>query len=182
MANRLDRTEWVRAGVAALAEGGVGAVRVETLAKQLGVTKGSFYWHFTDRESLLGELISEWERLQTQAVIDEVAAAGPADPLARLSLLSRVAGRLDMRLEAAVRTWALSDPRAADAVARIDAARQGYLQEIIESAGVPADVAAGRARLLYYALIGQIVSGPPGWERAHRAALELNQELFLRWP
>jgi AcrR family transcriptional regulator len=182
MAERLDRDDWVCAGVAALSDGGVSAVRVEPLARRLGVTKGSFYWHFADRDALLAAIIAAWAQRQTQAVIDEVAAAGPAEPLARLTLLSRIVGRLDIRLEAAVRTWALTDPRAAAAVARIDAARQGYLQEIIESAGVPDDVAAGRARLLYYALIGQIVSAPPGWPRLHRQAMELNLELFLRWP
>jgi AcrR family transcriptional regulator len=181
MVERLDRDDWVRAGVAALAAGGVGAVRVETLAKRLGVTKGSFYWHFADRDALLAA-IAEWERRQTQAVIDDVAAAGPAEPLARLTLLSRIVGRLDIRLEAAVRTWAVTDPRTAAAVARIDTARQAYLQEIIESAGAPADVAAGRARLLYYALIGQVVSGPPDWPARHREAMDLNLDLFLRWP
>jgi len=57
----LNRSDWLKAARIALLKGGVEAVRVEKLARKLHVTKGSFYWHFKDREQLLEALLGEWE-------------------------------------------------------------------------------------------------------------------------
>jgi AcrR family transcriptional regulator len=181
MAERLNRMDWVRAGLAVLSKNGLAAVGVEPLARQLAVTKGSFYWHFADREALLSAMIAEWERAQTFAVIEEVEAAG-ANPSRRLEMLSASVERLDMRLEMAVRAWGALEPKARKAIARIDATRLGYLQSIIESAGVPKAAAEARARLIYYALIGQISSGAIGWRPKHHEAARLNRAMILAWP
>jgi AcrR family transcriptional regulator len=181
MANRLNQMDWVRAGLAALSRSGLAAVGVEPLARRLAVTKGSFYWHFADREALLLAMIAEWERAQTFAVIEEVEAVG-ADANRRFETLSAAVERLDMRLEMAVRAWGALEPKARKAVARIDATRLGYLQSIIESAGVPRAPAEARARLVYYALIGQISSGAIGRRPKHREAARLNRAMILAWP
>ncbi|MFD0637693.1 TetR/AcrR family transcriptional regulator [Catenulispora yoronensis] len=88
-APRTPRHAWVEQGLRTLAEGGPEAVRIEVLAKALGVTKGGFYGYFADRDALLAEMLEVWERAVTEAVIDEVEAGGGAahDRLARLRRL-----------------------------------------------------------------------------------------------
>jgi len=181
MSGRLDRVEWVRTGLAVLSEAGIEAVRVEPLARRLGVTKGSFYWHFVNRDALLSAMLEEWERVQTSEVIAGAEAVG-GDAARRLKTLSDLALGLDMRLEAAARVWASTDERAYRAVQQVDGRRLGFLQSVIEGAGVPEATAQARARLVYYALIGEIVCRPPDWLDRHRRAMRLNREMILRWP
>jgi AcrR family transcriptional regulator len=181
MTVRLGMNEWVRAGLAELAAGGFAAVRVERLAKHLGVTKGSFYWHFADREALLTAMVAEWERIQTSEVIDRVDAVG-GEPATRLARLSEAADAADARLEVAMRGWAVTEPSILAAVNRVDHRRLDYLQAIVESAGVPRQAAKARAHLLYYALIGEFSSGRGGSRAKRREMARLNQAMVLRWP
>lgn len=178
---RLDRQAWIEAGLSALAESGVAGTRVELLAKRLKVTKGSFYWHFADRPALLEALVAAWEQHQTARVIALVEAAG-GTPLERLEHLSASLTTLDMGLEVAMRNWSATDEAARRAVQAIDAARCTYLSAIIEAAGVPREPAQARARLIYYALIGAMMSAPNDWLPAHQRAMALNRALLLRWP
>jgi len=89
-AGSLTAEDWVRAALRALAKGGVGAVAVEPLAQQLGVTKGSFYWHFPTRDALLSAALEHWEKESTEAVI--VAVDTIADPRDRLMRLGAAVG------------------------------------------------------------------------------------------
>ena len=82
---RLTREAWAAAGLRALSAGGVAAVAVEPLAAALGTTKGSFYWHFADREELVRAALELWELEQTSAVIDELGTV--EDPRERLRVL-----------------------------------------------------------------------------------------------
>lgn len=85
---RLDRHDWVDAGIAILASKGVDAVRIESLAKQLNISKGSFYWHFKNREDLLEAILAEWESRQSDWNTE--GASNPVERWARLfELLSR---------------------------------------------------------------------------------------------
>src|SRR5262245_36782878 len=83
---RLSRDAWVRAALEAIAEGGLAAVAVVPLAERLGVTKGSFYWHFRSRETLVEAALADWEESHTAAVIAEIEAAS-TDPREQLRLL-----------------------------------------------------------------------------------------------
>ena len=90
---RLSAEDWARAALDAIAEQGVGAVAVEPLARRLGVTKGSFYWHFPSRDALLQAALEEWERNERELVFGSMEAI--ADPRARLrALFQLVAGEL----------------------------------------------------------------------------------------
>ena len=80
--DRQSRKSWLEAALQALARGGIDRVRVESLAKDLGVTKGSFYWHFKDREQFFDEMLSFWAEQSTQTVITNVHY--PTDPAARV--------------------------------------------------------------------------------------------------
>ena len=71
---RLDRQDWLDAALTALLEGGIAGVTMERLAVGLGVTRGSFYYHFRDRAELLDELLDYWVRDWTVAIVDDVTA------------------------------------------------------------------------------------------------------------
>ncbi|MCD2442021.1 TetR/AcrR family transcriptional regulator [Agromyces sp. SYSU K20354] len=129
---RTPRSTWIRAGLTALEEGGPDAVRIEALAKRLGVTKGGFYGYFTGREELLTEMLDAWEREAANAVIDEVEA-GNGDAYERLQSLSRSVQERDgiIGLELAIREWARRDPSVAERIRRVDRARVGYLHALL---------------------------------------------------
>ena len=104
---RTPRNSWIEEGLRALAAGGPDAVRIELLARALGVTRGGFYWHFDDRRGLLEEILDTWERVSVDEVIERVEAEG-GDARARLRRLSAVALSSDelLRIDLAVRDWA----------------------------------------------------------------------------
>lgn len=162
MTNRLDKSDWIAAGLKALQADGIDAVRVEPLAAKLKVTKGSFYWHFKDRPALLSALLECWQRRATNAIIDEVeTVGGPAK--AQLRKLFEIVLQADGRLEMAIRNWAKTDKAAARAVKSIDKKRIGYVANLFEDDGFTAPEARMRARFAYFALIGQYTiaeSGP----------------------
>ncbi len=149
----LSASDWVRAAARRLAADGVDAVRVEPLAKELGVSKGSFYWHFGDRDALLDALLAYWRSVGTTGVITEVEGAS-ADPADRLRRLVRLAfGHADGGFDVAVRAWAAREERARAAVRGVDEVRVGYLVRLLTDAG-SADPAR-RAAVVYRALLGE---------------------------
>jgi AcrR family transcriptional regulator len=154
MTSIVDRDAWVDAAAAAFAAQGVEAVRVEPLARQLGVTKGSFYWHFADRDALLQAVLESWEQSATALVVASVAASG-LGPTEQLELLvTRAFGR-DARLERGIRAWATHDARALRLVRRVDRTRMAYLEELFAAHGVAAAAAAAHARVMYAAYVGE---------------------------
>src|SRR5258707_13916682 len=112
---RTPRSRWIDEGLRALAAGGPDDVRIEPLAKALGVTKGGFYGHFDDRRALLQEMLDTWERTVIDEVIERVEEAGgdAKTKLRRLFALGSSVGDELLRIELAVRDWARRD----DAVA-----------------------------------------------------------------
>lgn len=174
MKKRLEREDWISAGLRALAAYGVEAVRVERLAAALKVTKGSFYWHFKDRPALLAALLDAWKARATQDVITTVDA-GATDPLQRLRALFALTVPNDGRLDLAVRAWAAQDVTAQAALDEIDARRLGYLETQFLALGFPAPAASARARFAYQALVGQFMMDklPPEARAAERLELIL---------
>lgn len=134
---RLDRDDWLRAGRRALLRGGHSAVRVETLAAQLKVTKGSFYWHFRDRAELLETILREWEA-ETVELVSRVGAH--ADPRAGVAwLLDEVARRVvvsergDAPSDAAIFAWSAVAPAVARRVARVEEERLAFFRRLTGS-------------------------------------------------
>lgn len=146
---------WVRAGLALLASDGIQAVRIEPLAARLGVTKGSFYWHFEDRAALHAAMLEAWATTATRDIVRRVDAhvAPPAGKLRHLIDLTALNGRL-ARLETALRSWARHDAAVAAAVGTIDAERIAYVSALLVAMGIPPDRARVRARIVYLVLIG----------------------------
>ncbi|WP_374118832.1 TetR/AcrR family transcriptional regulator [Allokutzneria sp. A3M-2-11 16] len=112
------RGKWIEEGLRALAAGGPETVRVDPLAKALGVTRGGFYWHFTNRQALLEEMLDAWERMGTDEVIERVETEGgdPRGKVVRAGALTFSAALLPVDL--AVRDWARRDPERAGLLAR----------------------------------------------------------------
>jgi AcrR family transcriptional regulator len=128
---RTPRSTWIEAGLHALAQGGPSAVRVEAIAKTLGVTKGGFYWQLGDRETLLDEMLTTWEH----DVIDNVIADVESEPgdartkLGRLFTIARSYTRPEaMAIELAIRDWARHDTTVAERLRRIDNRRMTFLR------------------------------------------------------
>ncbi len=150
---RTPRTTWIAAGLEALAAGGPDAVKVDPLAKSLGVTRGGFYWHFTDRQALLDAMLDSWEQTALESVIERVEAGG-GDHRARLRRLFAAAaeGREIIRADLAVRDWARRDAAVAERLRRVDARRLAYLRELFS--GTHPDEAEARALLTLSFWIG----------------------------
>lgn len=169
---------WIAAGWQAIAREGVAGVRIEPLAAKLGVTKGSFYWHFTDRAALLDALLDDWERRGTLAVIEHVNQSS-RDARGRLATLFRYTTAVPdaAGVEHAVRAWGASDAKVRRLLAKVDEQRERYVAEQLVEAGVPEDRAKLRARSLYLALIGEYTRVAHGAPQTHRAAWD---ELLAR--
>jgi AcrR family transcriptional regulator len=134
--SRTPRGRWVEEGLRALGDGGLDAVRIESLAQAIGVTKGGFYWHFADRGALLDEVLDAWERVNLEDVIEAVERDG-GDARARLRRLFGLAfaGTGALRTDLAVREWAWRDPAVAERVRRVDNQRMEYLRGLFGALG-----------------------------------------------
>lgn len=158
------------AGLDALRKGGVAEVRVERLAERLGITKGSFYWHFRNRGELLDALLEFWSREMTDVEFERIRAlrAGLATRLTALAkdVLEKGMGRYDP----AIRAWARHDRKVAAAVAQVDRARVRALEGFFEEGGFGPAAARTRARLFYTFLLGE-----PQLRAPLRAAGELER-------
>lgn len=178
MAERLSADAWTDAALRVLADDGVEAVRVEPLGRALGVTKGSFYWHFANRRALLDAALERWEEAATEAVITRVETAA-AEPAERLRVLTRLAFDKGGSLDRAVRAWAIEDEVAARTVERVDARRVRFVEKLFEGHGHGRAAAAQRARMLYSALVGEAHLSVAIGRRRRVAWALANLELLL---
>ena len=151
--SRLDAQAWTNAALEALARGGIDGVRVELLAKELSVTKGSFYWHFKDRDSLFESMLNQWRRRATLALIERLDKAGAAPEarlrqLLKLPMLGERANRA-ADVELAIRLWGRRDARAQAALEEVDALRLRYIANLLQQCGIEQMEAEDRAILAY---------------------------------
>jgi AcrR family transcriptional regulator len=146
---RTPRAVWIEVGLQALGAGGPDAVRVEPLARALGVTKGGFYWHFDDRDGFLDAMLDAWEHTVIDDVIERVEAGG-GDARAKLRRLFALAvERRDLvDVELAVRDWARRDKAAAQRLRRVDNRRMAYLRSQFRAFCDDADEAEVRCLLV----------------------------------
>ena len=160
---RLSREAWVRAALAAIAEGGLAAVEVAPLAKRLGVTKGSFYWHFPSRESLVEAALADWEESHTASVIAEIEAAS-SDPLGQLRLLFKRVSELAARDRIELALLATADhPTVKPVLERVMRRRFDFGTRLFERLGFSRAEAGRRALLTYSVYLGyaQLVHATP---------------------
>ena len=150
---RLSREAWATAGLRALSSGGVAAVAVEPLAAALGTTKGSFYWHFSDREELVRAALELWELEQTSAVIDQLSTV--ADPRERLRrLLTLILTHPDGPDPVAQLFRDVAHPEVAAAVRRVTARRIDFVASELQGTGMARAEARRRAAVAVAAYVG----------------------------
>lgn len=181
---RLSANDWVLAAERTLAQQGVDAVRVETLARDLGVSKGSFYWHFKDREALLAALQEDWEARATSEIIAQVDALSQP-PAERLRfLIERVFGTPPEHqlLETAMRAWGTVDRQVGARVQRIDQRRMDYVAKLLKDSGLEKREAAHRSRILYAALVGEFLMCCGGSPALEPEALKSLYALLVQAP
>jgi AcrR family transcriptional regulator len=158
-AARLSRDAWITGAIKALVEEGLEAIAVEPLARQLGVTKGSFYWHFENREELLHAVIERWEELGVDAMLREIGPHG--DPRAVLSRMVKRAFDIDrperrnvLRLEVAMAAAAESLPVVRAAFGRVTTRRLEWVIALYRAAGLDERAARDRGFCVYTSLLG----------------------------
>ncbi|MEM6375523.1 MAG: TetR/AcrR family transcriptional regulator [Pseudomonadota bacterium] len=149
--DRLGRSDWIMVALSHLIDCGIDAVQITVLARRLGVTRGSFYWHFDSREALLDALIAHWKRQNTNIMVDTVATATTLDEgiLALFSVwLDHT--RFDPELDQAVRDWSRRDDSLAAIVKAEDAARVRAIATFFERFDYAPAEAFIRARVIYF--------------------------------
>jgi AcrR family transcriptional regulator len=153
-ATRTPRSQWIDEGLKALAAGGPDAVRVDVLAKTLGVTRGGFYWHFDDRQALLAAMLDTWERRSIDEVLERVEREGGAasDKVRRAGMLTFSPALLPIDL--AVRDWARRDEAVGERLRRVDNGRMAYLRRLIGELSADESDVEARSLLAFSLAIG----------------------------
>jgi AcrR family transcriptional regulator len=152
---RTPRSSWIEEGLRALAAGGPDAVRIELLARALGVTRGGFYWHFEDRRALLEEILDTWERVSVDEVIERIESEG-GDARAKLRRLSALAASSEepLRIDLAVRDWARREQTVAERLRRVDNRRMDYMRSLFGALCPDEDEVEARCMVFYSLWIG----------------------------
>lgn len=173
----LTPDHWVESAIVLLTDQGIDSVRVDVLAKILGVTRGSFYWHFKDRDDLLKSVLNAWRNAATEQIIQrfEIKHADPRaliKELISLPFRGRSAERA-ARIELAIRGWARRDPMARQAVDEVDERRISYHAQCFSALGFPIAEARARAFALYAYEVAESILSNQGTaaQKAERSAL-----------
>jgi AcrR family transcriptional regulator len=157
----LTPADWIAAARAALIAGGLERVKVDVLARELNISRGSFYWHFASRDALLDALLRDW-RTRNTAPFEAAMTRADRDGLKEFQAI------VDMWLEekdydpaydSAVREWARTSSKVANLVRQVDRERIALLAEIFRDLGFPDLEADIRARVAYFHQVGYYTLG-----------------------
>ena len=170
MTDQLSAKDWLDQGLKTLAGRGFTALKAEPLAKALGVSRGSFYWHFADIGAFHAAILKHWREVAAEQIIANLEAASDHDDPVALLLRQAFGGKL--ALENAVRSWATHDPMARNAVQAIDRRRLTYVAKLLRASGLSPNVARARAQVLYWAFLGFALSDSPLPRARQRAVLD----------
>jgi AcrR family transcriptional regulator len=170
--HRLGRDDWIAAALAAIADGGLAAVAVEPLAARLGATKGSFYWHFENRDALAEAAIRHWEKETTTDVAAEITAARDAPASQFRRLVASVIERAEQDRVGPALLASSGHPVVGPALQRVTAARLSLIAIVLGRLGFSPAEAQRRALLAYSAYLGhaQLAHSTPGVLPAGRVA------------
>jgi AcrR family transcriptional regulator len=169
MADQLTAKDWLDRGLKTLAKGGFAALKAEPLAKAMGVSRGSFYWHFADIGAFHAAILRHWREVAAEQIIADLESAESERPL---SLLLRRAFSSRTALEKAVRSWASFDAVARDTVQAVDRRRLDYLEKMLRNDGLASGVARARAQILYWTFLGFALSDRPLSGEQQQAVLD----------
>lgn len=150
---QLAREDWIKAGLRKLAHSGIDAVRVEVLARELKISKGSFYHHFQDRSDLLDSMIDYWEKYATRNIIDELEVHN-SPSLERILQVSFAPNEENKQIEFAIYAWAKRSPELSARIAEIENQRIRYVAKLYEQRDLKPAAALSRAKLAYLVYLG----------------------------
>lgn len=156
----LTEADWVAAGTEILAEENVRGVQIPALCRRLGVTKGSFYWHFGSLADLLRRLLEHWRQRATLDIIGRLSGTTKeaAEALRTLLALPRKSrSRTATALEASVRDWARRDDDAARAVHEVDRLRLRFFEQVFRARGFEGEELTARAYMAYCMMMGDSI-------------------------
>jgi AcrR family transcriptional regulator len=177
MTKRLSAQDWIEFALTTLAREGIEALKADVLARKLGVSRGSFYWHFSELSSFYARVIAHWRQATTEAIIADLNTYDSREE--RLEVLLRRGLSHRNVLEVRMRTWADHNDEAARALNDIDRRRREYIERLLREVGIPPSVAATRAELLYWTYLGAALSRSKlNGERLDRVVAELKQIAF----
>jgi AcrR family transcriptional regulator len=179
---RTPRSRWIDEGLRALAAGGPDDVRIESLAKALGVTKGGFYGYFDGRRALLDEMLDAWERAMVDEVIERVEAEG-GNATAKLRRLFALAATSEARgllnVDLAVRDWSRRDEAVAERLRRVDNRRMDYMRSLFGAFCTDEDEVEVRCMIAFSLWIGNHFVAADHGARSRRDVLELVMRRLL---
>jgi AcrR family transcriptional regulator len=174
MTGRLTAQDWIDFALKVLAREGFDALKADVLARRLGVSRGSFYWHFAGLGEFHARVIGHWRQMATEAIIADLERHDSREQ--RLDVLLRRAFGHDAPLEVRMRAWADGNGEAARVLGDIDRRRRAYIERLLVEAGIAPSLAATRAQLLYWAYLGAALSRSRlAGERLERIVQELKQ-------
>lgn len=173
---------WVEAATQVLVDQGIDHVRVDVLAAQLGVTRGSFYWHFKDREDLLRQVLKAWRERATENVSAHLLKSADDPQLKLRDVISlphrgRSAVRA-ARIELAIRAWARRDAMAREAVDEADQHRLEFHEDIFRRLGFSEGEARQRAFILYSCEVAESLMHHLGSDEERQSRQQLLAQLM----
>lgn len=150
-----SREDWTRAAIRRFRRGGRDAVRVEVLAADLDVTKGSFYWHYRNRAELLDEILAAWEEETERGI---AAASEEESPAARLRAFFRHVSETEREYppDVEILAWAREEPRVAALAKRVEGRRLAFIRQNLAATGLEPGEARRRAEIAYLASQGWV--------------------------
>jgi AcrR family transcriptional regulator len=174
MVKRLTAQDWIEFGLARLAHEGFGALKADVLARKLGVSRGSFYWHFADLGRFHERVINHWKQVATEAIIADIERYESHED--RLDALLRHAFGQSVALEIRMRAWAEHNAEVARALDDIDRRRRRYIEQLLVEVGVAPPLAATRTQVLYWTYLGA------AWSRSRLTGERLDRIVAeLKW-
>ncbi len=167
---RLTQQDWINTGLRTLATDGATALKVGAMATAMGVSRGSFYWHFKGFADFRAQLLLSWRDRTVDQVIrefeDDRAGQGRLRRLVKRAFFGK------RGLDRAIRIWAADETEVAAMVATVDARRVAYMAELLIAAGVDAGQAQPRAAFVYWAYLGQAIVMDPANAAIDEVALD----------
>ena len=153
--SQLQRFDWLLAALELFIAEGIEAVRITRLADVLGVTRGSFYWHFTNRDDLIESLVTYWRDKNTSVIIEAVnSATSLSDGIFNFFDTCVDSNQFDPRLDLAIREWARRSEDIRQQIDMADSTRVKAITNLFSRYAYPMPEAFIRARVIYFAQIG----------------------------
>jgi len=166
---RLSRNSWLKVALELLQNEGINAVTVDAMALKLGITRGSFYHHFKDRNDLSKEMLAYWKEKWTVEICDDIASLGLDGCQSLTALGNLIHHRKAADYGTAIRAWAIHDEQASEIVGQADKIRLDFIRFQFKKIGFKGLDLENRSRLyLYYAMTEPAFFDPPDGKTAQK--------------